>query len=286
MAHCIPTYMLASGLMAAGMNWWQALVDDPARQLDRPRPDPPQLAPRHEVRHPLPGLRARLLRHDRLEPSGAHAGDRGVRMVRDPGLDRRRGAQHALHGARPRMEGAPRRGPLPGSHPDRVALLPRSSGDSTSSIIYRGMDLLRKVENWAAPFVLVMTAALLVWAIRQANGLGPLLAQPGKLPHVLGVLPGLRSVADRDDRFLGDALAQHAGLHALRAESARADRRPGRRAADDDVRLRRDGRSSSRARPFSSSASPSGIRSSSSRSSGLRSWSRSRCSPPSSRRSR
>ena len=25
MAHCIPTYMLASGLMAAGMNWWQAL---------------------------------------------------------------------------------------------------------------------------------------------------------------------------------------------------------------------------------------------------------------------
>src|SRR5215468_149439 len=26
MAHCIPTYMLASGLMAAGMNWWQALL--------------------------------------------------------------------------------------------------------------------------------------------------------------------------------------------------------------------------------------------------------------------
>ena len=25
-------------------------------------------------------------------------------------------------------------------------------------VIYRGMDLLRKVENWAAPFVLVMTA--------------------------------------------------------------------------------------------------------------------------------
>ena len=29
-------------------------------------------------------------------------------------------------------------------------------------IIYRGMDLLRAVENWAAPFVLVMTGALLV----------------------------------------------------------------------------------------------------------------------------
>src|SRR3954449_2850175 len=26
MAHCIPTYMMASGLIAAGMNWWQALI--------------------------------------------------------------------------------------------------------------------------------------------------------------------------------------------------------------------------------------------------------------------
>ena len=25
MAHCIPTYMLSAGLMAAGMSWWQAL---------------------------------------------------------------------------------------------------------------------------------------------------------------------------------------------------------------------------------------------------------------------
>jgi NCS1 family nucleobase:cation symporter-1 len=47
-------------------------------------------------------------------------------------------------------------------------------------IIYRGMDLLRHVENWAAPFVLVMTALLLGWAIWRANGLGPLLAEPGK----------------------------------------------------------------------------------------------------------
>ena len=47
-------------------------------------------------------------------------------------------------------------------------------------VIYRGMDLLRKVENWAAPFVLVMTAVLVYWAIGQAKGLGPILAQKGK----------------------------------------------------------------------------------------------------------
>ena len=26
MAHCIPTYMLAGGLIAVGMSWWQALL--------------------------------------------------------------------------------------------------------------------------------------------------------------------------------------------------------------------------------------------------------------------
>ena len=48
-------------------------------------------------------------------------------------------------------------------------------------IIYRGMDLLRHVENWAAPFVLIMTGVLLWWAISRANGLGPLLSHPGKV---------------------------------------------------------------------------------------------------------
>ena len=56
-------------------------------------------------------------------------------------------------------------------------------------IIYRGMDLLRAVENWAAPFVLVMTGALLWWAVSKANGFGPLLAQPGKFHTFREFLP-------------------------------------------------------------------------------------------------
>jgi NCS1 family nucleobase:cation symporter-1 len=47
-------------------------------------------------------------------------------------------------------------------------------------IIYRGMNLLRIVENWAAPYVLIVTLVLLVWAVKAANGFGPLLSQPGK----------------------------------------------------------------------------------------------------------
>jgi NCS1 family nucleobase:cation symporter-1 len=47
-------------------------------------------------------------------------------------------------------------------------------------IVYRGMNLLRLVENWAAPFVLVMTALLVVWAIKNAHGLGYLLQEKSR----------------------------------------------------------------------------------------------------------
>src|SRR6266540_458660 len=45
---------------------------------------------------------------------------------------------------------------------------------------HSGLDLLRAVENWAAPYVLVMTAILLGWAIWRAQGLGSLLRDDGK----------------------------------------------------------------------------------------------------------
>jgi NCS1 family nucleobase:cation symporter-1 len=57
------------------------------------------------------------------------------------------------------------------------------------AIVYRGMDLLRKVENWAAPFVLIMTSLLLAWAVTEAKGFGPLLSQPGKYPTLRAFLP-------------------------------------------------------------------------------------------------
>ena len=52
------------------------------------------------------------------------------------------------------------------------------------------MDLLREVENWAAPFVLVMTGgAARGGRCRARNGLGPLLAQPGKFHTLAEFLP-------------------------------------------------------------------------------------------------
>ena len=48
-------------------------------------------------------------------------------------------------------------------------------------IIYRGMDTLRRFENWAAPFVIVVALILAVWIVNEAGGLGPILDQPSRL---------------------------------------------------------------------------------------------------------
>jgi len=47
-------------------------------------------------------------------------------------------------------------------------------------VVYKGMDLLKKVEGFAAPFVLFMTAALFMWAITQAHGTGDLMHEADK----------------------------------------------------------------------------------------------------------
>ena len=61
-------------------------------------------------------------------------------------------------------------------------------------IIYRGMDLLRSVENWAAPFVLVMTAVLLVLGgVSRPTASDRCSPSPGSSEHVRRVLAGLRS---------------------------------------------------------------------------------------------
>ncbi|MGH9399657.1 MAG: NCS1 family nucleobase:cation symporter-1 [Thermoanaerobaculia bacterium] len=180
MAHCIPTYMLASGLMAAGMNWRQALV---TILLGNTIVLVPILLNSH------PGTRYGI-----PFPVFARAayGTYGSNL---PALMRALVAC-GWFGIQAWIGGE-------ALHTFFAALLPGwktmlgaglFQGHTATQwlsfllfwginifIIYRGMDLLRKVENWAAPFVLVMTAVLLVWAVRQAKGLGPLLSQPGRL---------------------------------------------------------------------------------------------------------
>ena len=179
MAHCIPTYMLASGLMAAGMNWWQALVtillgntivlvpillnSHPGTRYGIPFPVFARAA-YGTLGSNLPAIMRALVACGWFGIQcwiGGEALNTLFRAI-DPGWPGRLGPGWSGHA---------------GSEWFSFFLF----WALNIVIVYRGMDLLRKVENWAAPFVLVMTAALLVWAVRRAHGLGPLLAQKGSL---------------------------------------------------------------------------------------------------------
>lgn len=48
------------------------------------------------------------------------------------------------------------------------------------AIVMRGMGSIRWLENLAAPFLVLMGAALLVWAVRGAGGFGPMFEQPSQ----------------------------------------------------------------------------------------------------------
>jgi NCS1 family nucleobase:cation symporter-1 len=178
MAHCIPTYMLASGLMASGMNWSQALVtillgntivlipillnSHPGTKYGIPFPVFAR-ASYGTLGSNLPALMRALVACGWFGIQSWIGGE----------------ALHTFFSAV--VPGWPTLlGPGFGGHTTTAWLSFLLFWGINIFIIYRGMDLLRKVENWAAPFVLVMTTVLLYWAVKKANGFGPLLAQPGK----------------------------------------------------------------------------------------------------------
>src|SRR5215467_9704571 len=47
-------------------------------------------------------------------------------------------------------------------------------------VIYRGIDTIRFLLNIKAPLLIALGLAFLAWAYRQANGFGPILSQPSR----------------------------------------------------------------------------------------------------------
>jgi NCS1 family nucleobase:cation symporter-1 len=45
-------------------------------------------------------------------------------------------------------------------------------------VVVRGSEAIKRLETWAAPLLLLAGVALLVWAARRAGGIGPILARP------------------------------------------------------------------------------------------------------------
>ena len=187
MAHCIPTYMLASGLMAQGMSWKQALF---TILLGNTIVLIPILLNSH------PGTKYGIPFPVFARAAYGTAGSNLPALMRALVACGWFGIQAWIGGEALNTFFAVL---VPGW---KSLLGPGFNGHTGSEwlsfmlfwalniwIIYRGMDLLRKVENWAAPYVLVVTAGLLVWAVKAADGFGPLLSQPGKFNTMAEFLP-------------------------------------------------------------------------------------------------
>jgi NCS1 family nucleobase:cation symporter-1 len=187
MAHCIPTYMLASGLMAQGMNWKQALFTILLGNSIVLIPILLNSHPGTKYGIPFPVF------------ARAAYGTAGSNL---PALMRALVAC-GWFGIQTWIGGEALQTLFAALIPGWKDVLGGGFGGHTTTewlsflafwglniwIIYRGMDLLRKVENWAAPYVLVVTVGLLVWAVKAAHGFGPLLSQPGKFHTLREFLP-------------------------------------------------------------------------------------------------
>ncbi len=187
MAHCIPTYMLASGLMAQGMNWKQALFTILLGNVIVLVPILLNSHPGTKYGIPFPVF------------ARAAYGTAGSNL---PALMRALVAC-GWFGIQAWIGGEALQVFLENVVPGWRGLLGAGFGGHTTTqwlsflmfwginivIIYRGMNLLRVVENWSAPYVLVVTGFLLVWAVKAAHGFGPLLSHPGRLTTLHDFLP-------------------------------------------------------------------------------------------------
>lgn len=176
MAHCIPTYTLASGLIAVGMNWWQALFTILLGNIIILIPMLLNSYAGTKYGIPFPVLcRAAF----------------GVFGANVPALLRAFVAC-AWFGIQTWIGGEAIHKILSASFTWWPAW-----GIWLSFfvfwlvnmwVIWRGMSAVRYFEGWAAPFVLVVTLGLLIWMVYQAKGFGPILSEPGKFKDLRSFL--------------------------------------------------------------------------------------------------
>jgi NCS1 family nucleobase:cation symporter-1 len=176
MSACIPTYMLSSGLIASGMNWLEAISTILLGNLIVLAPILLNSHPGTKYGIPFPVF------------ARASYGTIGSNL---PALMRAVVAC-GWFGIQTWIGGKALFIFLAAVIPNFSLLLGGPVIDHTPTewlafllfwglnilIIYRGMDLLKKVAGFAAPFIMTMTAILCLWAVITAHGFGALLSRP------------------------------------------------------------------------------------------------------------
>jgi NCS1 family nucleobase:cation symporter-1 len=187
MAHCIPTYTLASSMIEKGLAWWQALAAILAGNLI-------VLAPILLNSHPGTkyGIPFPVFARAAYGTSGANlpALMRALIACGWFGINAWIGG-HALQvffaALWPGWSDLLGHTNYPFDHFANTQWISFALFWLLNIvIIFRGMDLLRRVERFAAPYVLVMTALLVGWAIHRAGGLGPILERSSFVPTKAG----------------------------------------------------------------------------------------------------
>lgn len=177
MSVCIPTYMLASGLIAGGMNWWQAVG---TILLGNVIVLVPMLLNAHagaKYGIPFPVLvRASF----------------GVRGANLPAILRALVAC-GWFGIQTWIGGQ-------AIHSMLKILWPAAAAESfvwicffafwmlNMYVIWRGIETIRFLEGIGAPFMLGVGLLLLWWITGKAGGLGPVLSSPGKFQNTADFL--------------------------------------------------------------------------------------------------
>ncbi len=169
MSVCIPTYMLASGLIAGGMNWWQAVGTIFLGNLIVL--GPMILNARAGTKYGIPFP---VLVRSSFGVKGANipAVLRALVACGWFGIQTWIGGQAIATMAKIVWPWA--RDPLT----DWVCFL--AFWSLNMYVVWRGIEVIKKLDAVGAPFMMAMGMALLVWVTSKAGGLGPVLSQPSK----------------------------------------------------------------------------------------------------------
>ncbi|WP_020501858.1 NCS1 family nucleobase:cation symporter-1 [Sciscionella marina] len=178
MSQCIPAYLLASGLIAVGMNWVQALITVALANL---LVLIPLLLNSHAGTKY--GIGFPVYTRAVFGMRGAHFAGlaRGLVACGWFGIQTWIGGQ-AIYVIVGQLAGrgwtqAGRLGDYPWTQWLCFAVFMLLQ----LFVVWRGMQALRRFEVFAAPLLTLTFAALLVWMLIRAGGVGPILSQPSKL---------------------------------------------------------------------------------------------------------
>lgn len=180
MAVCIPTYTIASGLIASGLNWWQALLAVFLGNVIVLIPMTLNAHPGTAYGIPFPVL---------LRASFGTAGANIPALARGIVACGWFGIQTWIGGAAIYGTAAI----VFGFDPATKIMLPGiglSAGEATCFLLFwaanvvfilKGLESIKWLEALSAPFLLLIGIALMLWARDAADGFGPMFAQPSQL---------------------------------------------------------------------------------------------------------